>query len=85
MKCLQCHIFSCPYETPGAEKPGKVFWLSGAPGAGKSTTCQLLAKKNGYVYYEADSTMKLCNPFIDVNVDNPSLASVSAKPLKVFP
>ena len=85
MECLQCHIFSCPYETPGAEKPGKVFWLSGGPGAGKSTTCQLLAKKNGYVYYEADSTMKLCNPFIDVNVNNPSLASVSAKPLKVFP
>ena len=33
---------------------GKLLWITGAPGVGKSTTAQLLAKTAGYVYYEAD-------------------------------
>ena len=62
--------------------PGKIIWLSGAPGMGKSTTAQLLARKNGFVYYEADCFMALKNPYIALDVDNPSLASQSQKPLK---
>ena len=35
-----------PYTTqPGAE--GKFLWLTGAPGLGKSTTAQLLARTRG--------------------------------------
>merc|ERR1719458_1149247 len=76
---------SCPHITPKPGKPGKIFWLSGPPGAGKSTTCQLLARKNDYVYYEADATMQLINPFVPNDADNPSLAQMFQKSLKGVP
>ena len=60
------------------------FILSGPPGAGKSTTCQLMAKEAGYVYYEADCTTNNLNPFIGTDVENPTIASLKQKPLKVF-
>ena len=56
--------------------------MSGPPGAGKSTTAQLMGKKAGYVYYEADCSMVL-NPFVPTNVDNPTLAAFKQKPIKV--
>ena len=64
-------------------KKGKIFWLSGPPGAGKSTTCQLMARKHDFVYYEADATMQFINPFVDLNVDNPTVAAFAGKSLKV--
>ena len=36
------------------EKKGRIVWVSGPPGSGKSATCQLIARENNYVYYEAD-------------------------------
>ena len=39
---------SCPHITPKPGTPGKIYWLSGVPGAGKSTTCQLMAREKGY-------------------------------------
>ena len=74
---------SCPHIIPKPGKPGKIYWFSGPPGAGKSTTSQLLARKNGYVYYEADCTMNLLNPFIPEDADNPSMAQLNQKSLKV--
>lgn len=76
-------FFSCPHITPTPEKQGKIYWLSGPPGAGKSTTCQLMAREKDFRYYEADCMMQLINPFTDVNVDNPTMASFTAKPLRV--
>ena len=38
---------------------GKIIWLSGAPGMGKSTTAQILGRLHGYVYYEADCFGKM--------------------------
>ena len=61
-----------------------LFILLGPPGAGKSTTCQLMAKEAGYVYYEADCTTNNLNPFIGTDVENPTIASLKQKPLKVF-
>ena len=62
--------------------PGKIIWLSGAPGMGKSTTAQLLARRNGFVYYEADCFMSMKNPYIDLNEENPSVAAASQRTLK---
>ena len=51
--------------------------------AGKSTTAQMLAKKNGYVYYEADGITMFCNPFPDLKAENLFDALMQSKPLKV--
>ena len=64
-------------------KPGKLLWFSGPPGAGKSITAQLLARNNGYIYYEADCMSIFVNPFVDVNAPEPSIAQMNQKPLKV--
>ena len=65
-------------------KPGKLLWFSGPPGAGKSTTAQLLARNHGYVYYEADCLSIFVNPFVDIMDPNPSMAQMTQKPLKVL-
>ena len=41
------------------DKPGKIVWVTGAPGMGKSTTAQILGRLHGYVYYEADCFGKM--------------------------
>ena len=43
-----------------------------------------MAREKGYIYYEADCTGSLINPFTDIYADNPSMASFSSKPLKVL-
>ena len=73
----------CNYAKLQPNKPGKIIWFSGPPGAGKSTTAQLMGRKHGYVYYEGDCYNSMSNPFIDLNVDNPSLAQSDQTPLKV--
>merc|ERR1719189_981030 len=70
------------YIKPQPGKPGKLLWFSGPPGAGKSTTAQLLARNHGYIYYEADCMSIFVNPFIDVNTPEPSMAQMNQKPLK---
>lgn len=76
---------SCPHITPKPDHKGKVIWISGNTGSGKSTTCQLMAREKGFTYYEADCTSQLVNPFTDVNADNPTVASFMSKPLKGLP
>jgi len=73
---------SCPHITPRPDAPGKIIWLSGPPGAGKSTTAKMLAKKCGYVYYEADCTMGMMNPFLKLNADDEFESMLEARPLK---
>ena len=72
------------YIKPQPGKAGKLLWFSGPPGAGKSTTAQLLARNHGYVYYEADCMSIFVNPFIDINTPEPSMAQMNQKPLKVL-
>ena len=66
------------------DKPGKIFWLSGPPGAGKSTTGQMMARGGNYTYYEGDSVMQLLNPFVDLEAEDPTKAAFRSKPLKVL-
>ena len=61
---------------------GKILWLCGPPGTGKSTAAQIMARNYGYVYYEADTFNHMRNPFIDLNVSNPSLSQYGQKILK---
>ena len=42
-----------------------------------------MAKHKNYVYYEADCTMSLINPFTDLETEEPGMASFNSKALKV--
>ena len=64
------------------ENQGKLVWLSGPPGAGKSTTGALMGKDAGYVYFEADCTMNGQNPFVPLDAENPTAAAFKQKLLK---
>merc|ERR1719225_272230 len=77
-----CESPSLSYIEPKPDSPGKLIWLSGPPGAGKSTTGALLGKHNGYIYYEADCFGMFVNPFVDPNVDEPTLQIMQQTPLK---
>jgi len=70
------------YYTPQPGKPGKLLWFTGPPGAGKSTSAQLMGRHHGYIYFEGDAFFSFVNPYIDVHVENPTFATVSQKPLK---
>merc|ERR1711988_306658 len=77
-----CESPSLSYMEPKPDSPGKLIWLSGPPGAGKSTTGGLLARNHGYIYYEADCFGQFANPFVDPNVEEPTLEIMKQKPLK---
>jgi hypothetical protein len=63
------------------ERQGKLLWITGAPGLGKSTTAQLLARHHGFVYYEADCFFGIRNPYIPTDVPEPSLAQTRQRKL----
>ena len=74
-------------EPPGPYKlqpevRGKLVWLTGCPGMGKSTSAQILARDNGYVYYEADGFIGGRNPFVDLTSSNPSMQQAKQNKLK---
>ena len=58
--------------------------FSGPPGAGKSTMAQIMSRDHGYVYYEADCFFMFVNPFVDPNIEEPTLMMSGQKPLKVI-
>ena len=72
-----------PGFTPQPSNQGKILFVSGPPGSGKSTSAQYIAKQKGWVYYEADCFLRCVNPFISLDVDEPSMATLTQKPIKV--
>merc|ERR1712123_388954 len=64
------------------EYQGKLLWITGTPGLGKSTSAQLLSRNHGYVYYEADCFGGIKNPYIPREAENPSMAQFNQRPLK---
>ena len=69
-----------PYKVE-PERQGKLLWLTGAPGLGKSTSAQRLGRDHGYVYYEADCFLGRKNPYIPVEAEEPSLAVMTQRKL----
>jgi len=69
---------TCPYKIQ-PEFQGKLLWITGSPGMGKSTSAQLLARNKGFVFYEGDCFSALRNPYIPVDAKNPSLAQKDQK------
>ena len=76
---------TCHYKIQPKFTDGKLLWISGGPESGKSTTGLILSRKAGYVYYEADCFAYHLNPYIPVDVEEPSIAIKKQKPLKHIP
>ena len=72
---------TCPTAPLQSGPPGLLLWLTGAPGSGKSTTAQLLARNHGWVYYDVDCFGDLRNPFIHPDTSNPTMATARQRPL----
>ena len=70
-----------PYTVQPSVK-GKLYWLTGSPGMGKSTSAQILAREKGYVYYEADGFIGGRNPFVDLTSSNPSFQQVKQNKIR---
>ena len=71
----------CPYPLQ-PQKQGKLVWLSGTPGAGKSTSGLILSQQSGFVFYEADTFLLHVNPYIPKDATNPAKACAFQNPLK---
>jgi len=80
-----------PYDAPSSQytpKPdemGKLIWISGAPGFGKSTTARRMSEKEGFVYYEGDAWMSHKNPYLPLGEDSAIDALMVAKQLRGVP
>ena len=44
----------------------------------------MLGRKHEYVFYEGDCIMQSLNPFIDLNVDEPTMVQNEQIPIKVI-
>jgi len=52
--------------------PGKLVWITGGTGMGKSTTTTYIKEKAGFVLYEGDCFMFGVNPYVGASAKGPS-------------
>ena len=64
---------------------GKLVFISGAPGFGKSTTARRLMEKEVFVYYEGDCFLFHKNPYLPPGENSVIDALMAAKSLKGVP
>ena len=76
---------ACPYKIQPWNQ-GKLLWIAGNPGSGKSTVGHLMSKEAGYVYLEGDCVDSFVNPFIspDLSENDATKNAFRQKPLKVL-
>jgi len=64
-------------------KPGKLLFLSGPPGTGKSTMASLISERENRVFYEGDGFFLGFNPYISLGEDQ--VKCRSEKPALIGP
>jgi len=63
------------------QSPGRFVFLSGPPGAGKSSIAAWMAANANYVYYDGDGFLAGVNPYTPSKADEPTLATQEQHPL----
>jgi len=61
-----------PPNTYEARPMGKILWISGLSGMGKTTTAKLLQDKEGFVNYEGDCFIYGLNPYVGAAAEGSS-------------
>ena len=72
---------AAPPSTYPKRPPGRLVFLSGPPGAGKSSLAAAMALQAAYVYYEGDGFLFGVNPYVPPAAEQPSVATGKQAPL----
>ena len=72
---------AAPPSTYPRRPPGRLVFLSGPPGAGKSSLAAAMALQADYVYYEGDGFLFGVNPYVPPAAEQPSVATSEQAPL----
>merc|ERR1719228_2351200 len=72
-----------PPNTYKKSEMGKIIWISGLSGMGKTTTAKLLQETEGFVNYEGDCFLYGLNPYVGASKKGPTYFGV--RPLSGIP
>ena len=78
---LKDSVLSPPSSYMVGQPPGRFVFLSGPPGAGKSSIAAWMAANANYVYYDGDGFLAGVNPYTPPEAEEPTLATQEQHPL----